>query len=280
MTSIVVPPGPPLVVAFDASAVSGAVFSRGLLRARLRAFARVELPRGALVPTPTGPSLPSPGEVADALLALRERLGPGAARATLLLPDGVGRFGLFEAPSGTDLREFVRFRLAPSLPYPPAEAVVDALRVGRGRVLGAAVRRSVVAEYEQAAKAAGFEQERVDLAPLVALTGLLRRGTGVHVILGDAASSLAAFDGPRLAAFRSRRRDPGPGEAGRLREEARRTLRLAGTPDGNGFPLTFLGPGADALVEDIAGTVPAPRVGRAPSLPAGADAAWLSGFLG
>jgi hypothetical protein len=98
---------------------------------------------------------------------------------------------LTDAAADTDPRELVRFRLASSLPYPPGEAVVDVLPLGGGRLLGAAVRRSVVAEYESVATAAGFEQEGVDLAPLVALAGLARRASGVHVILGDAALSLA-----------------------------------------------------------------------------------------
>lgn len=264
---------PRLVVAFDASGVSGAAFARALGRPRLGSFARVELPPGALTPSALGPNLQRPDAVGAALEQLRRSLGSGSG-ATLVLPDGVGRVLLLDVASGTDLRAFVRFRLAPSLPYPAEEAVIDVLALGRGRVLGAAVRRSVVAEFEAAAAGAGFTQERVDLAPLLVLAGLLRRGAGVHVILGDAALSLAAFRDARLAAFRTRRRDPGPGEAERLFEEAERTALLAGA-EGR---LCFVGPGARGLVEELA------AAGRAAELGAGdpraAETAWLGGVLG
>jgi hypothetical protein len=264
-----------MVVAFDASGVSGAAFARSWRGLRLRAFARVDLPRGALTPSAAGPNLQRPDAVGEALLELRSRLGGGVG-TTLVLPDGVGWIALLDTPSGTDLQAFVRFRLAPSLRYPAEEAIIDALVLGPGRALGAAVRRSVVAEYEEAAAAAGFTRHRVDLAPLMAVAGVLRRGTGVHVILGDAALSLAAFQGPRLAAFRTRWRDPGPGEADRLLQEAERTALLAG---GEG-DVTFTGAGAAGLVEELAATGrPARLAAAAADPPEAAAAAWLGGAL-
>ncbi len=266
---------PRLVVAFDASSVSGAVFGRALARPRLRAFARIELPPGALAPSALGPNVQRPDAVGGALEALRRRLGSGSG-ATLVLPDGVGRVLLFDTPEGTDERAYVRFRLAASLPYPADEATFDVLSTGRGRALGAAVRRSVVAEYEQAAAGAGFTQERVDLAPLIAVAGLLRRGAGVHVILGDAALSLVTFQDARLAAFRTRRRDPGPGEAQRLLEEAERTA----LPGGGDGAVTLVGPGARGLVEElVASGFPVSLGPGAENAPGAAEAAWLAGML-
>lgn len=265
-----------MVVAFDASGVSGGVFGSSWSGSRLRTFARVDLPPGALTPSAAGPNLKRPDSVGEALGALRRRLGGGGAGATLVLPDGVAWISLLDTPSDTDLRAFVRFRLAPSLPYPADEAIIDALVLGPGRALGAAVRRSVVAEYEEAASAAGFTRHRVDLAPLMAMAGVLRRGMGVHVILGDAALSLAAFQGPRLAAFRTRWRDPGPGEASRLIQEAERTALLAG---GDGV-VTFAGAGAAGLVEELTATGRSARLAVAASEPKeAAEAAWLGGAL-
>jgi len=266
---------PRMVVAFDASGVSGAAFARSLRGFRLRAFARVDLPQGALTPSAMGPDIRRPDAVVEALEMLRRRLGGGVG-ATLVLPDGVGWMALLDTPSGADLRAFVRFRLAPALPYPADEAIIDALVLGPGRALGAAVRRSVVAEYEEAASAAGFTRHRVDLAPLMAMAGVLRRGAGVHVILGDAALSLAAFQGARLAAFRTRWRDPGPGEAVRLIQEAERTALLAG---GDGA-VTFAGAGAAGLVEELVATGRPARLAVAASdPPEAAAAAWLGGAL-
>lgn len=264
-----------LVVAFDASGVSGARLARAFTRPRLRAFARIELPPGALTPSALGPNLLRPDAVGEALETLRRRLGSGAG-ATLVLPDGVARVLLFDTPEGSDDRDYVRFRLAASLPYSADEGTFDVLRLGRGRVLGAAVRRSVVAEFEQAAALAGFAQERVDLAPLVAVAGLRQCATGVHVILGDAALSLATFQGARLAAFRTRRREPGPGEAQRLMEEAERSA-LVGGGDG---AVTFVGPGARGLVQElVAAGRPVSLGPGAENAPVDAEPAWLAGVL-
>ena len=264
-----------MVLAFDASGVSGAGFVRSWRGFRLREFARVDLPPGALTPSATGPNLQRPDSVGEALAALRRRLGGGVG-TTLVLPHGVAWIALLDTPSDTDLRAFVRFRLAPSLPYPADQAIIDALVLGPGRALGAAVRRSVVAEYEEAATTAGFTRDRVDLAPLMGVAGVLRRGKGVHVILGDVALSLAAFQGPRLAAFRTRWRDPGPGEAVRLVQEAERTALLAG---GDGA-VTFAGAGAAGLVEELMATGSPARLAVAASdPPEAAAAAWLGGAL-
>ena len=55
-----------------------------------------------------------------------------------------------DIPAGTPPSEFVRFRLAPSLPYSPTEAIFGHNTLGGHRVLAAAVRRDVVAGYEAA----------------------------------------------------------------------------------------------------------------------------------
>jgi hypothetical protein len=97
--------------------------------------------------------------------------------------------------------------------------------------VAAAVRRSTVRAYEEAAAAAGIAQERLELAPLAALSGLMPepgRGRTTAVLLGDAALCLAAFEDGALSGFRCRRRDPGPDEAARLRDEIDRTAALAG----------------------------------------------------
>ena len=111
-----------------------------------------------------------------------------------MLPDGLARLALVEPPPGVDARELVRFRLASSLPWPAAEAIVDTLPPAAAACVGAALRRATVAEYEQAAVAAGARVEQVHLAPLVALAGLLRAGASeaVHALLGDVALCLAS----------------------------------------------------------------------------------------
>ena len=142
-----------------------------------------------------------PGDLREALSPTPVRsLGRGSG-AVLVLPEWTARLALLEV-EGNDVKDYARFRLASSLPYPLAEAVVDVLRVGPGRALAAAVRRSIVEEYETAAAGAGFVSERVDLAPLVGLAGLLDRDPSptVHALLGETASpsphSIAAVSSP------------------------------------------------------------------------------------
>lgn len=265
-----------LYLALDASAVTVAALGEAFGGRRARAFARVPLGPGALTPSSSGPNLQRGDEVRAAVRRALEEAGGG--RATLVLPDGVARVALVDLPADADSRDYVRFRLAASLPWPDSEAIVEALPAGRGRVVGAAVRRATVAEYEQAAAAAGLEVERVHLAPLLALEGLMRAGApeAVHVVLGDVAFCLAPFRGGLPVALRSRRRDRSAGEASRLREEASRAAA------GNGAsPATLVLSGSDAprLRRELGGDV----AGRGLEGPAewrdAADAAWLGGLV-
>ena len=149
-----------------------------------------------------------------------------------MLPHGVARMAVLDLPAGPEPGEYARFRLAASVPYPASDAVVDFLPLERGRILAAAVRREVVAEYEDAAAAAGIARGRVDLAPLAAASGAAHlRGfeaATVFLVLGDVACSLLAYEGGRLLAVRTRRRDRNRGEAERLRLDALRTAAAAG----------------------------------------------------
>jgi hypothetical protein len=242
---------PRLFVALDAGSVSGGAVARSGGHLRLASHARVPLAAGALVPTPFAPNLARPGDVADALRELARSLGVGAARVCLLLPDGIARLAVLEAPADITPQQYARFRIVPGLPYAPEEAVVDVLSLGGGRTVVAAVRRSVIEGYEAVAEQAGIAQDRLDLTPLAALSGLLRErggaaGLTVDVILGDVAFCLAAHEDGVLRALRNRRRDPGPDEAGRLAEEIERTAVLAG--NGAGPRVRVVGSGARELI--------------------------------
>ena len=167
------------------------------------------------------------------------------------------------------------------------EAVIEVLPLGRGRVLAAAVRRSVLEGYEAAAAAAGLVQERLDLAPLGALAALARDRAGaeddptVDVVLGDCAVSLAARAGGEVRAVRGRRRDASVGEWRRLRAEADRTAVLAGAPAA--ARIRVVGAGALALVRDLQAAGAPAQAGwrvQGEGVPAeGAELAWLGAAL-
>ena len=213
--------------------------------------------------------------------ALRRALeGLGGGRVTLVLPDGLARIALLDLPRGAEPRDYVRFRLAASLPWPASETIVEFLPVARGRVIGAALRRSTVAEYEEAAVATGLEIDRVHIAPLLALEGLVRSGAreAVHAVMGDVALCLATFHEGALVALRNRRRDRSSGEGSRLREELVRAAALAGNGAG---PARLVVSGADgARLRREVGAEPSARGLEGPGeWDDAAEAAWLGGLL-
>jgi hypothetical protein len=239
-----------VLVAIDATGVAGAAVAGGPGAPRIRSYARAPLSEGALVPGPLEPNVVRAAEVQRALGEVAAALEGGRGPVSLILPGGVARTALLEVAAGVTAREFARYRLTPGLPYPPDEALVDVLPVAGGRVLAAAVRRSVVEGYEAVAAAAGLDVERLDLAPLAALSALARepRGTtvSVDVILGDHALSLAAWQGGVLHLFRTRLRESGPREPLWLGREVDRTAVLAG--NGSAPRIRAVGPGAVELL--------------------------------
>jgi len=224
-----------LLIAFDASAVTGAVVGRGFGPPRVSVFSMAALSPGALVVSPFEANVARPDEVRDALARVGRELGAARTPVTLILPSGLARILLLETPADIPPHQYARYRLAPGLMFPPEEAVIDVLPLGGPRVLVAGVRRTVVQGYEAVAQAAGLEQDRLELAPLAALAALLKDPAGmaptVDVILGDVAVSFAAREGGVVRAFRTRLRDPGPWESRRLEEDADRTSLLVGAGD-------------------------------------------------
>jgi len=277
-------PRPRLFVALDAGSVSGGAGAGSGAGFRLVSHARVPLGAGALAPSPFAPNVVRPGEVAEALRELAQRLDVGPAPACLLIPDGIARLALLDVPADVTAHQYARFRIVPGLPYPPEEAVIDVLPLGPGRAVVAAVRRNVIEGYEAVAAQAGIGQDRLDLTPLAALSGLLREpgdggGLTVDVILGDAAFCLAAHQDGVLRVLRNRRRDPGPDEPRRLAEEVQRTSVLAG--DGAGPHVRVVGAGAAELLASwrAAGGTAEPGW-RSEGAGAGVEAselAWLGG---
>src|SRR5688572_1072973 len=145
-----------VLLAFDAGSVQAAVVEHGLRARRFGASARRPLPEGALRPAALEANLARVEDVRQAARAVVLDLQGAGKPGVVVLPDGVARMVLLDVPAGTDPREFARFRLGPQLPYAVGEAVVDAIPLGGGRHLAAAVRREVVAEYEDLAQAAGL----------------------------------------------------------------------------------------------------------------------------
>ena len=238
------------LVALDASGLTGAGIGRGFRRGEVGASVRVPLEPGALVPDPVETGLRNPAAVEAALADLLDRLGR-PPRATLVLPMGLARFALLDPPPGTEARDFARFRLGPSLPFAAEEAIIDVVPAGRSRVLAAAVRREVVAAYEDLAAATGLALERIDLMPLGALAA--RRASlashAIDVILGDVAFAVCLHDQGEVGAFHQRWRDPGVRDHDRIA----RALALVARddPGGPGSRVLVLGEGCREVAEGL-----------------------------
>jgi Tfp pilus assembly PilM family ATPase len=275
-----------LLVALDAGSATGAVVSWGLGGPSVGTVSRVPLEAGALAPSPLEPNVVRPESVREALASVRNALGTNGRRVVLVLPHGVSRTLLVDTPPGVAIHDYARFRLSQGLTYPHSEAVVDSMPLGGRRHLCAAVRRSLVEAYESIAQSAGFALDRVDLAPLAAVAGLRSQASaadsGVALILGDTAYSLIAFRAGSVDAFRSRIRDPAPGEAERLSDEAVRTASLAGA--GALKRVVVLGSGAPAVARRLRDlgcpAEPAWSAGDAGLPLERAELAWLGAALG
>jgi len=200
---------PRLVVAFDADGIRAGVVRRGIERPRVSASSWCPLDPGALAPSPVDANVVRFDEVRDALERVAREIGVNGRLVTCALPDGTARAAVFPSPRGVGAEEFVRFRLGSSLPYPSSEAVARLLPAGRGRVLAAAVRRSIVEGYEAVLEAAGLRRDRVDVASLAAVRALrvrLRgRGSVVAVVSGAWSTTLALLESGALRVLRSRR---------------------------------------------------------------------------
>lgn len=240
-----------LVIALDAGSVQGARLASGIRGRELRGLARRTLASGALSPAALERNVLRAEEVREAMRAVATELGAIDRPTILVLPDGVARSLVIDVPAGTDAREYARFRLSGQLPYPASEASVEVMSVGGRRFLAAAVRRDIVAEYEELATASGLHQERLDWAPMAALGELRRRGgiePRIEVVLGEAAFSMALVANGTTVVFRGRRRDPGPDEAERLSLELAHTAQLGGAGE-TATSVRVVGPGAHRLAD-------------------------------
>jgi hypothetical protein len=235
-------------LAFDAGQVE-ALRLRRSWRRRVMAFATHPLEPGTLNPSVSEPNMARIDDLRAALEDVRSRIDAADLPTHVLLPTGVARLMLLKDTPGDDDPEILRFRLAPGLPYGAAHAIVGALPLGPGQCLAAAVYRSVSAEYESLAKAAGFHVERVELSTLAAAAALGRRrlpSGAVDVVLGHTSCCLMTWGAKGIVLVRNRltgghdHLDPEW-----LLSEAIRTARSAGHDRLGG--LRAVGPGASRL---------------------------------
>lgn len=186
------------LVFVDAHCAALAVYKVGVSGPRLERFAFERLTAGASLR----------GGLKDGLLAAHESvtrlvrdLRAPTRGATLLLPLGacfpsIVDISALRASRTTEVEEedLIRFRLAPLLPFPIAQAVVRSETPpahGKGSVLAQATPLSVIAESEKAMSAFGFSRFQISSALSAALRGLSPHPAIVDLVLGDSACAVA-----------------------------------------------------------------------------------------
>ncbi|MGH9323313.1 MAG: hypothetical protein ACRD21_17220 [Vicinamibacteria bacterium] len=192
----------------------GLAFSRTMLlalgtREGGRAL-KAEIPPGTITPAVAAPNIQSMREVARLASEMIDELGGRGGEAAVLLPDLTIVSALVPASRAIAERELGP-ELAPRLGFPPSEARSDFWRGRKGEVLAAAVRESVVRQYEQVVEAAECRLGWVDGASLVRVPAWvessgLEPSAGVRLQLYRSHYVLAVFRAGELVDLRTRLR--------------------------------------------------------------------------
>jgi Tfp pilus assembly PilM family ATPase len=176
------------------------------------------LPEGVVTPGLTGPNIPEPGPVVEALGRALARAGlRSAGRAALVIPDSVARVSLItfeKLPArASDLDQLVRWQLRKATPFPIDDAQVTHFPASadtNGIMLAAvAARRDVIAQYEAVTDALGIRAGIVDLASMNVMNAVIAAGAAppgdwLLVHLAAEGTTLAILRGSNLLFYRHR----------------------------------------------------------------------------
>jgi type IV pilus assembly protein PilM len=143
-------------------------------------YAFAPLRPGALVPGVGEPNLRAPAAVADALRAVLDDVSPRTRAVTLVVPDTSVRVFVLDFDSlpgnSADVVPVLRFRLRKMVPFDVEHAGVSYQVLAESktecRVLVAVLPGPILAEYETAVRAAGYEPGVVLPSSLAALAGV------------------------------------------------------------------------------------------------------------
>jgi type IV pilus assembly protein PilM len=195
-----------------AAARSGALSRRGKSEAgHGQVYAFAPLPPGALVPGIEEPNLRSP-EVVTA--AIRSALGEVASRSravTMILPDSLVRVFVLDFDSlpakAIEAIPVVRFRLRKMVPFDVEHAGVGYQILEQNenecKVLAAVMPGPILAEYEAAIRAAGYEPGAVLPSSLAALEAMDSMEAMMAANLSTHAITTAIVNGNDLLLYRT-----------------------------------------------------------------------------
>jgi type IV pilus assembly protein PilM len=158
-------------------------------------YAFVPLPAGALAPGIGEPNMRNPEAVADAIRSALGQVSPRTRAVTVVLPDTVVRVFVLDFDTlpakAAEALPVLRFRLRKMVPFDVEHAGVSYQVLSQTksecRVLAAVLPGAILAEYEAAVRAAGYEPGAVLPSSLAALEAI----DSMEAVLGANLSGLA-----------------------------------------------------------------------------------------
>lgn len=185
---------PPAAVEISPEGVLAAARRGGKASGRVPSYAFVELPAGAMLPEIGEVNLRAPQSVAEAIRSALEQVEPRTRSVTLVVPDSVVRvfvldFDAFPAKAAEAV-PVMKFRLRKMVPFDVEQAGVGYQVLTQSKteckVLAAVVPGPILAEYEAAVRAAGYEPGAVLPSSLAALETVDSEGAALTANLSAA----------------------------------------------------------------------------------------------
>ena len=199
---------PPAAVEITPEGVLAAA-SPGASQPLVHAFA--PLPAGAITPAIEGTNVHDPGAVSNAIRTALDEVSPRIHAVTLVLPDTLVRVFMLDFDSipgkSADAISVVRFRLRKMVPFDVEPAGVSYQVLSQSetecKVLAAVVPGPVLAEYEAAVRAAGYEPGAVLSSSLAALEAVDEMEAVMAANLSAHAITTAITNGQDLLLYRT-----------------------------------------------------------------------------
>ena len=168
---------PPAAVELAPEGVLAAALAGASTASQGLAYAFAPLAPGALVPGLAEPNLRAPESVAAAIRSALAQVAPRSHAVTLILPDTLVRVFMLDFDSlpakPAEALSVVRFRLRKMAPFDVEPAGVSFQVLARGdaecKTIAAVIPGPILAEYEAAVRAAGYEPGAVLSSSLAAL---------------------------------------------------------------------------------------------------------------
>lgn len=174
-------------------------------------YAFVPLPPGAIVPGIEEPNLRAPEAVTAAIRSALDDVSPRTRAVTIVLPDTIVRVFVLDFDSlpakATEALPVVRFRLRKMVPFEVEHAGVSYQLLSQAesecKVLAAVVPGPILAEYESAVRAAGYEPGAVLSSSLAALEALDSMEAIMAANLSAHAITTSIANGQELLLYRT-----------------------------------------------------------------------------